>query len=154
MWPLFLPSISEMPVPDLVQRETKQLLPNLGAAAILTLLWQAFSQGMREKLVSKWGCWKELEYLATDVLVLALPKTVLSLNEISPLSREKVLVHKLCFWEDLLYLKSPDCILHLSTVVHVEHTMCLYLCVCVYIHTHTYMCLYAHACTWIHINRV
>lgn len=34
MWPLLLPSISEMPVRDLIQRETKQLLPNLGAAAI------------------------------------------------------------------------------------------------------------------------
>lgn len=34
MWPLLLPSISEMPVPDLIQREAKQLLPNLGIAAI------------------------------------------------------------------------------------------------------------------------
>lgn len=56
-----------------------------------------------EKLVSKCGTpyWKKLEYLVTDVLVLALPKMALSFNKISPLNREKVLCINFVFWEGL-----------------------------------------------------
>lgn len=65
----------EMPVPDL-QREAQQLPPALGIAGIAVPAVAGLQPRCgTQKLVSKGGipCWKKLEYLVTDVLVLALP---------------------------------------------------------------------------------
>lgn len=83
-----------------------------------SLLWQPLSQGVEQKLVSKCEipCWKKLECVGTDILVLALPKTALSFNEIAPLN--KVLCMNFGIWRVLDSQRAwiTFCIWALSTV--------------------------------------
>lgn len=90
-----------------------------------SLLWQPLSRGMEQKLVSKCEipCWKKPECLGTGILVLALPKTALSFNEIAPLNKSSL--HKLWFLKDLsqrawIHFASEHCLLY------------MYMFICVY----------------------